>query len=199
MANMLWGVETIIGDGCDGVLIGKELSDAALSAVDAQKGKPAENNNNDEYDYSFLVQNRAPLHWIPFIPQKIDGEIRDIRFRRGRMPIFFNGAYQPVRPSTELLKIREESKTAADGRIAKKILPYFINEEEITGYGVKLVLTAQRTRWFYGKSFNWTGAKKVISQYQANSGLMFDELMMKKSGKPIILEEKKEQRDSNPE
>ena len=201
MANMLWGVETIIGDGCDGALNGKDLSDAVLSVVDAQRKKDnsdvtlnVDDQNNGEkeaedYDYSFLVQNRVPIHWIPFVPQKIAGEIRDIRFRRGKMPVFFNDDYQSVRPSTELLKIREENG---------KVLPRFINEEEVTGYGVKLVLTAQRTRWFYGKSFNWTGAEKIISQYQANSGLMFDDLI-NNEGKAIKLHEKNRKKPDSEE
>jgi hypothetical protein len=178
MANMLWGVETVIDDGCGGTISGKSMSDNVLAIVDAQKGEAVV--NEEEYDYSFLVQNRVPLHWIPFIPQKIEGESRDIRFRRGRMPIFFNNSYNPVRPSTQLLGIKENEKT-------KTIEPLFINEEEITGYGIKLIQTAQRTRWFYGESFTWTGFKKVISMYQANSGLMFDELIEKSTGKSIVL------------
>ncbi|MCL2246243.1 MAG: hypothetical protein FWC10_03930, partial [Lentimicrobiaceae bacterium] len=183
MANMLWGVETTINNGCDGTLSGKSLSDAVLTEVDAQKGEHVVNEN--EYDYSFLVQNRAPLNWIPFIPQKIPTEIRDIRFRRGKMPIFFNGIYDSVRPSTQLLGIKKDDRN-------EKIVPLFINEEEITGYGVKLVLTAQRTRWFHGESFNWIGYKKVINMYQANSGLMFDELIERETQKSIVLHPEEE-------
>lgn len=187
MANMLWGVETVIADGCDGRMAGKDLSDAVLSVVDAARGESAGPEDPEQpYAYSYLVQNRVPLHWIPFIPQKIDGEIREIRFRRGRMPIFFNDSYNPVRPSTELLGIKKRSRG---------IQPRYINEEEVTGYGVKLVLTAQRTRWFLGRSYTWTGAKKVISQYQANSGLMFDELIDKKSNQKITLREDKENQE----
>ena len=178
MANMLWGVENIINDGCGGTISGKNLSDAVLSVVDAQKEDTVDTNEGNN-EYSFLVQNRVPIHWIPFIPQKIPGKGRDIRFRRGTMPIYFTGEYNLVRPSTELLKIKIEND---------RVVPRYINEEEITGYGVKLILTNQRTRWFFGKSFNWTGAKKIISQYQANSGLMFDELIEKKSNQAIKLD-----------
>jgi len=184
MANMLWGVETVISDGCDGTITGKNLSDAVLTIVDIQKGEPFVN-ENENYDYSFLVQNRVPLNWIPIIPQKIKGEQRDIRFRRAQMPIFFNEKYNSVRPSTQLLGIKKDEK-------GKKVLPCFINEEEITGYGIKLILTAQRTRWFNGESFNWVGYKKVISMYQANSGLMFDELIERASGKQIKLKQEEE-------
>ena len=34
-----------------------------------------------------------------------------------------------------------------------------------------------------GESFNWLGNRKIVSEYQANSGLMFDELLKKDSGK----------------
>ena len=101
------------------------------------------------------------------------------------MPVFYNGDFRKVRPSTELLKIKEEIR---DGKMV--VPPRYINEEEISGYGVKLEITAQRTRWFLGESFNWIGAKKVISQYQANSGLLFDELVEKNSNKVIKLEQK---------
>jgi len=181
MANMLWGVEMVINDGCGGTMDGKEFSDAILAVVDEQKMDLDE--HTQDYDYSFLLQNRVPINWIPFIPQKISGEIREINFRRAVMPIFFNNKFQPVRASTELLKIKEETRNNK-----KVVLPHYINEEEITGYGVKVVLTAQRTRWFLGESFNWVGAHKIISDYQANSGLLFDELIEKSTNKVIKLE-----------
>jgi len=213
MANMLWGVETTINDGCGGTMDGKGFSDTVLSVVDENKDNPEP--HGEEYDYSFLLQNRVPINWIPFIPQHIEGERRDIVFRRGKMPVFYNGNYQPVRPSTELLKYSKHylqntlssgsfssgdtSSSKSNGSVFSRfpggnllsndeyLIPRYINEEEIGGYGVKLVLTAQRTRWFLGDSFNWVGAKKVINQYQANSGLMFDDLI-EKSNKVIKLE-----------
>jgi len=181
MANMLWGVETVINDGCGGTMDGKGFSDAILSIVDEENR--IYEAHDEEYEYSFLLQNRVPVNWIPFIPQKLKEEIREIIFRRGAMPIYYNNKFHTVRPSTQLLKIKEGVR---DNK--KVVLPRFIYEEEVTGYGVKVVLTAQRTRWFLGESFNWVGARKIISQYQANSGLLFDELLEKDSNKVIKLE-----------
>ena len=39
-----------------------------------------------------------------------------------------------------------------------------------------MTLSTQRTRWTGGKTYLWRGYAKKISGYQANSGLMFDEL-----------------------
>ena len=57
-----------------------------------------------------------------------------------------------------------------------KVIPFYLNEEEIQGYGTKVTLTNQQTRWLNGATFTWRGFAKKISGYQANSGLMFDEL-----------------------
>lgn len=173
MANMLWGVETKINDGCGGFMDGQTLSDAVFREVDKQR-KDDKNAKEVDAKYSLLIQNRVPLNWIPFIPEQLENG-RDIVFRRGRMPIYYktpddkdNDGYKSVRPSTNLLAVERNGKT---------VKPFYINEEEVGGYGIKVTKTAQRTRWFMGESFNWIGNRKIISEYQANSGLMFDELI----------------------
>lgn len=165
MTNMIWGVENIIPDGCGGYFHGKDFSEQVMSGID---GELEDVTGDKDSEYSFLVQNRVPLNWIPFIPQKIKGETRDIVFRRGRMPIWFNGKYDVARPNTVLLSIKRRSDNS--------VVPMYLNEEEIQSYGTKVIRTAQRARWFKGSSFNWIGISKKDSQYQANSGLMFDEL-----------------------
>lgn len=167
MTNMIWGVENRVPDLCGGTMDGRSFSDKVLTVVDEQKGEPIA--PDDEAEYSYLVQNRVPLNWIPFLPQRMKGEHREIVFRRGRMPVWYNDKYCSARPSTDLLSVRKSK----DG----KVIPNYIYEEQVNGNGVKVVKTAQRTRWVMGKSYNWQGYAKKISGYQANSGLMFDELL----------------------
>ena len=213
MANMLWGVETRVSDGCGGSMDGRSLSDKVLGRVNLnrpygqpldgslllsriadafnKKGKDlaarivAESMDTDseglakvESEYSYLFMNRVPINWIPFIPQRVAGSVREIRFRRGRMPIWFNGGYNTPRPLTSLLKVQKKGE---------KTVPFFINEEEVLGYGTKVVLNAQRTRWFDGRIFTWRGYTKKISGYQANSGLMFDKLLDNADTKTVVL------------
>lgn len=191
MANMVWGVETVINNGCGGTMDGKTLSDLVFSDVDASNQAGANEQNSNKQDktdddkaieYSLLIQNRVPMNWIPFVPEQVKrsegGNCSDIEFRRGRMPVYFNKSYQWFAPSTDLLGY----KFTGD-----KVNPMYINEEELASCGIKIVKTAQRTRWFLGKSFNWVGNKQVINEYQANSGLMFDELISKATGKAIKL------------
>ena len=143
MANMVWGVEEKVSDCCGGSLDSRSRSDKVLSIVDEErKVDDSDVTRPEDADYSYLIQNRVPLHWIPFIPQKIspdseeakNGEVagRDIVFRRGRMPIWYKGDFRPVRPSSQLLAIKRDGK---------KVVPRYIYEEEILGYGTRWACT----------------------------------------------------------
>lgn len=197
MANMVWGVEERVGDLCGGSLDSRTRSDKVLAIVDDERRvDDSDVIRPKDADYSYLVQNRVPLHWIPFIPVSIPGKDtketpvtvaptatagpldktqesqvggRDVVFRRARMPIWYNGDYQPVLPSSQLLAVKKDDKG--------KTIPRYVYEEEIQGYGTKVGLYPQRTRWFNGTSFTWQGFEKKISGIQANSGLMFDTLL----------------------
>ena len=171
MANMVWGVEKRIDDECGGSLDGKTMSDKVLTVVDSQNGPEVKGEEKAEFKY--LIQNRVPVNWIPFVPLPESGAMgREIRFRRGRMPIYINDGskdkFKWVRPSTSVLAVKRDQEG--------KVIPFYLNEEEILGYGTKVTLTTQQTRWLNGTTYTWRGYAKKISGYQANSGLMFDEL-----------------------
>jgi hypothetical protein len=187
MSNMLWGVEKVIDDGLGSTLDGDSYASNIISIVDDVRDKAIEDAKKtgtisaaqaekSNAEYSFVLQNRVPLNWIPFVPQKykFDEENltenfeREIRFRRATMPIYINDGYQRIRPFTSLLAVKKNEKG--------QIVPHYVNEEEILAVGTKISLNHQRTRWFNGKTFNWLGAKKEISQTMGNSGLQQDEL-----------------------
>ena len=169
MANMVWGVEEKVSDGCGGSLDSRSRSDSVISIIDEErKVDDSDVVKPEDADYAYLLQNRVPLHWIPFIPQKIYGKTRDIVFRRARMPIWYKGDFRPALPSSQLLAVKKDGK---------RTIPRYVNEEEILGYGTKVGLYPQRTRWFNGTSFTWQGYEKKISGTPANSGLMFDALL----------------------
>lgn len=166
MANMVWGVEERIDDECGNSLDGKTMSDKVMDIIDSEKGDKVE--PDAAADFTYLVQNRVPVHWIPFIPEPASGPVgREIRFRRARMPLYYKDGFRWVRPGTSILGIE---------RRGMAVKPYYLNEEEVLAYGTKVTFTAQRTRWTGGKSYLWYGYAKKMSGYQANSGLMFDEL-----------------------
>ena len=191
MANMVWGVETTLNNRCGGTMDGRTLSDKVLNSVDefnAQLAGPQDETLDAKVadaEYSLLIQNRVPINWIPFVPEQLKGDCRNIALRRGRMPIYYNEKYRTVAPSTDLLGYKKDE--------IGHVKAFYVNEEEVATCGIKITKTAQRTRWFNGKSFNWVGNREVISEYQANSGLLFDELISKSTGKAITLDAVKDE------
>lgn len=202
MANMVWGVETKIPDGAGYVIDNKAYTETINDFIEQKNqenltcalGNVADNvlsfnrkeNNNteisasDNYDFSYMIQNRVPLNYIPFVPQHIRKQgsyldYRETQLRRGKMPCFVytkeqadKDYYLPVRPVSSLLAC----KLKADG----KEEPLTINEEEILQTGVKIVKTYQHGRWFNGQHYHWLGISKKLNELDANSGLTYDKL-----------------------
>ena len=193
MANMVWGVENKISDGCGSTIDCGMLAARVSDYIDSvnESVAPAEKTTLSitedggltnvkreglTADYKYVLQNSVPLNWIPFLPQRIkdDPFKREIALRRGKMPVYVaaHDDYLPARPLSSLLHV-----VPGDGHVKEK--PLYINEEEIVAVGTKVLRNHQRTRWLNGKTFTWSGISKQISKMQGDSGLMFDELMEK--------------------
>lgn len=195
MANMVWGVETRIGDGCgktlDAALLASEIKDSIdewnlerihpsrLQINNPGKEEKAKITNSNPADFNYVVQTSVPLNWIPFQAQHIDSDTpensifknggRETILRRATMPCFLEGEYRPVRPLSNILRqgIDQDNKVTQ---------PYFINEEEVQGVGTRIQLSYQRSRWLNGETYNWLGYQTQIKNTQGESGLAFDQL-----------------------
>lgn len=181
MSNMVWGVEITLNNRCGGSMDGKLLSDLIFNDIDESNGlnDPLKTESEVNAAYSLLIQNRVPANWIPFIPEKTPDSCRDVTLRRGRMPVYYKGKFRAFEPSSGLIGYKRDKNN--------HVVPCYVNEEEVSTCGIRIIKSAQRTRWFLGESFNWIGNKQVVREYQANSGLMFDELIGKSTGTAITL------------
>ena len=205
MANMVWGVETRIEDGCgsslDAKLLAAEVGQYMEDEYDQTVEKVAmqvKNVQEDDRtvtevetgyqsDYKYSLMNSVPLNWIPFVPQhlktkeeraKYDGFQggRETILRRGKMPYFFDDGYYPVRPMSSILEVVKKS-VKVNGKQAEMEVPLFINEEQVQGVGTIIRKNCQRSRWLDGRSFTWMGYSKEIKHTQGVSGLEFDNLL----------------------
>ena len=196
MANMVWGVETRVEDGCGSSMdagrlaaeVGEfvedsyqaEVEKARLSVHVGPDGR-ATVTSDRKADFKYVLMNSVPYNWIPFVPQHVRSEEdkklyqgflggREVILRRGKMPVFYDGEYRPVRPLTSILKVRPAGvdKTGE--------MPLFIDEEQVQGVGTRIVKNCQRARWLCGRTFTWMGYSKQIQYTQGNSGLKFDDL-----------------------
>lgn len=179
MANMVWGIETLVphGEWVTGSGAAARYHDQLQHLVDdllppaPAAGEPEEPRAKIRYE----IMNQIPENWIPFIPVHLDDEHREIQLQRAAMPRFLeNSSSSPdkVRPRTSLLQ---------EGLSTKQ--PFYIYEEEIPRAGASVYHSYKRTRWMNGKVIVWLGARKTTGRGQGSSGLAFDRILANKTKK----------------
>ena len=195
MANMVWGVEECVSDGCGGTLDADLYATRLSTIVNDWNEKTmapyvkqtvgfgevaSDEQTQDTAKFRYLLQTKVPYNWIPFIPQHIpnndvfNGGGREMLLRRGKMPCYICEKEEhriPVRPMGDILR-PALNKNGVE-------TPMYINEEAVQSTGIKLMKNYQRARWIGGKTFTWFGIKKELSKTEDSSGLTFDELERK--------------------
>jgi hypothetical protein len=177
IANMVWGIETIIplphGESVTGSGAAAQYRDYLQRLVnEALLAEPAEDEDEPLAQIRYEIMNQIPENWIPFIPVHLDDENREIQLQRAAMPRFLENSEsaEKVRPRTALLQ---------EGLADKK--PYFIFEEEIPRAGINVSHSYQRTRWQNGRVITWFGVRKTTGRGQGSSGLAFDRILTTKT------------------
>ena len=175
MANLVWGIESIIpdgrGGGKEGWDAGRRLFNYLQSTTVAPPVVPVAGNNAP---VEFQLGTAVPEHWIPFIPVRMDSVTsREIQLRRAAMPRIIPGrTIERIRPRTELLRTGYDPTTNTWNA-------YHLFEEEVLRSGSIVELTWQRTRWVDGSVITWLGRRKYTGRGEANSGLEFDNIKNK--------------------
>ena len=184
MANLVWGIESVVpnglGSGIDGYEASKnftalledliEEEDAPKNIVLPEIDLNAVEGKATTYkpQLKYMLGNSVSENWIPFIATHKVGSNREINFQRASMPRIIE-LFDPhaIRPRTQLLRLGiEEDDTQPD--------PYLLNEEEVPRSGVTVKGTFQRTRWYNGKIVTWYGRRKKTGRGEGSSGLRFD-------------------------
>lgn len=169
MANMVWGVESVVpspeGGGMPGGLTGGErlahLRRLAGEAPPEPAGRVA--------DVRYEVMGSVPEHWVPFVPVHVEGSNREIQLQRAALPRVLPGqAPVPVEPRTALLR---------HGLDAEVPVGYLLHEEEVPSPGIVLRPAYQRTRALGGAAVVWVGVGRRVGRGGASSGLAFDRLV----------------------
>ena len=180
MANMVWGIETIIpdqlGNGMDGFDAATKYTNYLLGiATPTVSTLLVENDAEIQYK----VSNTIPENWIPFVPVKAGNTLtnREIKLQRAAMPRFIDGLnVTRVRPRTNLLQEGGSNL----GTPSELWSPYYIHEEEVPRSGTIVTRTWQRTRMENGKVITWLGRRKTNGRGEGASGLAFDYIEPKK-------------------
>lgn len=148
MANMVWGVETVVPSQAGRGVSGMEM---ARPEVVPPPFVPV----GDTAEVRYVLGTTVPGNWIPFIPVHLPTSISEIRLQRARLP----GAKPPK------------------GVLLNEAQPvYFINEEEVPRSGICVQRSYQRTRWLNGKTYLWVGRRKETGKGEGWSNLKFDQI-----------------------
>ncbi len=177
MANMVWGVETIVplpsGWSKSGFEAAaqyhKFLQKLITDSVSVIPVDQPVKDGDEEAKIRYEVMNAIPENWIPFIPAHVDNSNREVQLQRAAMPRILEG--NPGSPD----KIRPRTSLFQPGLADKK--PYFIHEEEVPRSGIRVEQSYQRTRWNNGKVFVWFGVRKTTGRGEGSSGLGFDRIV----------------------
>jgi hypothetical protein len=173
MANMVWGIETVVplphGWRRRGNIAAAEYHDH-LQALHDDFAPPPPAPIEPRADVRYDIMTTVPEHWIPFVPEHVEGDQRQIQLRRAAMPRLLANdpapTYERVRPRTTLLR---------EG--LDKNAPYRIHEEEVPRAGAHVLRSFQRTRWNDGKVHTWIAMKKRTGRGEGHSGLAFDRIV----------------------
>ena len=172
MANMVWGIESVVplpsGWTRAGNVASIEYHDYLQKLLDESALPPVP--IDWKADVRYDIMSTVPEHWVPFVPEHVPGSNRQIQLRRAAMPRFLERdpapTYERVRPRTTLLR---------EGLDAMQ--PYRIHEEEVPRAGVHVLQAFQRTRWTGGRVFTWLGVRKRAGRGEGHSGLAFDRIV----------------------
>jgi len=146
MANMIWAVEKVVPSQAGKGVSGDEM---AMNHDTSSAGV------STTASIRYVLGTTVPDNWIPFIPVHIEGSNSEIRLQRARMP----GA-----------------KGALSTILTEKSAPYYVDEEIISRSGLQVSMSAQRTRWYNGKTYLWYGRKKEVNTGEGWSRLKFDQV-----------------------
>jgi hypothetical protein len=177
MANMVWAVERTVllatGDprrGSEAADETRGLHQRLLREALAQ-GSPAAAPLPEVAPVRYEAMSGVPENWIPFIPVRVPGDVREIQLQRAAMPRVLDGDIHPpakVRPRTSLVRQGLDQHPPA---------PYFLHEEEVPRAGILVTQSFQRTRWLDGRTYVWVGTRKQTAGGEGSSGLAFDRIV----------------------
>lgn len=173
MANMVWAVEKTIwlptGEPGQGAEAARDLRAFLERDLLRRLGAPPSPPPAAESArIRYQVMNTVPEQWIPFVPVRVPGDVREIQLQRAGMPRILEGDPEPpqkVQPRTALVR---------EGLDRQPRAPYFLHEEEVPRAGVRVTQSFQRTRWRDGRAWVWLGVRKQTGRGEAESGLGFD-------------------------
>ena len=183
VANLVWGVETLIpgalGGGRDARAAARQLREQIRMAY-PQPLPPAVGLPEDVL-LSYQLMGTVPENWIPLVTVRLAGQPVASAFLQGAMP-----RVPSVEPATDHdgLPILAHQLVLPRGTILETSpveKPNVIREEELLRAGAVVQRSYQQTRSSDGTTITWSGRRKLNGRGEGSSGLAFDQALKRPS------------------
>jgi hypothetical protein len=147
VADMVWGVETVVESGVGRPWPGRERDRAARPAQPAPPG-----DRTVDMPLRYQLHTPVPVNWIPFVPAPKKGG-NGFVLQRAVLPGDAAGTVTPV------------------GRILQTSQ---VREQEVSTEGTVISRAVCRSRWIDGSTRLWIARRRSFGLGQGSSGLRFD-------------------------
>jgi len=171
MANMVWGIESTIPLPSGAAKPGAEAGRETHAYLQRLLGAPASAPSPRVADVRYQIVTSVPEQWIPFVPVRVPGDIREIQLQRAGLPRIIEGG------PPQLTKVEPRTVLLREGLDLEDPQSYFVHEEEVPREGTQVAHAYQRTRWRGGRAVVWLGVQRQTGRGSGSSGLAFDQLV----------------------
>ncbi len=182
MANLVWGVETLVKDPIWGARDGHKKADDISRFLQARPSEVKQNSRRMVNAFNYQLGVRMPENWIPFVPVSATDlknlspfartllNERKVLLQRASLPRFWEDALpQRIRPVSSLLGGNQEDNPS-------KIPPLILFEEEINRTGMELNLKWRRLRGFDGQVHVWQTRVRKPGRGEVYTNFGFDQV-----------------------
>lgn len=178
MANLVWGVETVIpnpmGGGRDGRFAANLMSKTVQQAFPVEPLAEVE-----RVPIRYQLMGSVPENWIPLAAVQAQGETTATLLLQGAVP-----RVPAIEPTTRNgAPILENNVVLPRGAILSSdpvSKPNVILEEEILRDGILVRRRFRQTRWLGGRTFTWIGYEKRNGRGEGSSAIKFDQVIEKR-------------------
>jgi hypothetical protein len=180
MANLVWGVETVIpdpmGGGCDARLAARQLVASILNAYPPPAQSP---DQLADVLVRYELMGTVPENWIPFVAVKLQDQLVATNLLQGAMPRI--PVIEPALGDDAQPVLRNNVVLPRGTILARDPVnqPNVIHEEEVLREGIVVRRRFRQARWVGGRTFSWAALEKKTGRGEGSSGIAFDQAIEK--------------------
>ena len=172
MANMVWGIETVVPDAerrRAAAASPRAISHIICRRCSTPRGAPPPP-IEWQADVRYDIMTTVPEHWIPFVPEHVAGDNRQIQLRRAAMP-------RSSQRSGAHVRARAAAHDAPARRASTGSSPTACTRKRSRAPARTCCSPSSARAGPTARVFMWLGVRKQTGRGEGHSGLAFDRIV----------------------